>query len=177
MRPADLTPLARDVMKMPARASLVFFSLLGAYALSVLPWSGTWLLARPDFVLIALIFWAVHEPRTIAQGAAFAMGLLMDVSDSMLLGQHAFAYVIAVYGAQVLRVRILAFHLPEQSLHILSLTITASAVLLLLNLLLGADFPGFAYLVAPLVTALLWAPTNWILYSSLMRRGRQEMVP
>src|SRR5690349_21989288 len=109
MRPADLTPLARDVMKLPASATLIFFSLLGAYLLSVLPWSGTWLLSRPDFVLLVLIFWTVHEPRSIGQGMAFALGLLMDVSDSMLLGQHAFAYVVAVFGAQVLRVRILSF--------------------------------------------------------------------
>src|SRR6478735_9247095 len=126
MRPADLTPVARDVMKLPASVGLIFFSLVGAYLLEVLPWSGNWLLARPDFVLIVLIFWVVHEPRSIGQGIAFALGLLMDVSDSMLLGQHALAYVIATFGAQVIRVRILSFHLPEQTLHILGLTVTAS---------------------------------------------------
>lgn len=170
MRPADLTPVARDVMKLPASTGLVLVSLLGAYLLSVLPWSGGWLLARPDFVLIVLLFWAVHEPRAIGQGMAFALGLLMDVSDSMLLGQHALAYVAAVYGAQVLRVRILSFHLPEQTLHVLGLTVSASMVTLVLNLLLGADFPGLAYLVSPVLTALLWAPVNWLLYSSAVRR-------
>ena len=172
MRPADLTPVARDVLKLPATVGLMFFSLVGAYLLSVLPWSGRWLLARPDFVLIVLVFWTVHEPRSIGQGVAFALGLLMDVSDSMLLGQHALAYVIAVFGAQVLRVRILSFHLPEQTLHVLGLTIVASVVMLSLNLLLGADFPGFAYLVSPLVSALLWAPVTWLLFSGVARRRR-----
>jgi rod shape-determining protein MreD len=176
MRPADLTPLARDVMKLPAGAGLVMFSLLGAYALAVLPWSGVWLLSRPDFVLIVLVFWTLHQPRNVGQGMAFAMGLLMDVSDSMLLGQHAFTYVLAVYGAQVLRVRILTFYLPEQTLHVLCLTLVACAVMLLLNLLLGAEFPGLAYLVSPVLTALLWAPTNWILFSTLVRRGRQQVA-
>jgi rod shape-determining protein MreD len=173
MRPADLTPVARDVMQLPASVGLVFFSLLGAYLLAVLPWSGVWLLARPDFVLIVLIFWTVHQPRSIGQGVAFALGLLMDVSDSMLLGQHALAYVIATFGAQVLRVRILSFHLPEQTLHVLGLTIVAAAVMLVLNLLLGADFPGFAFLVSPVLTALCWAPVNWLLYSSAVRRRRE----
>ena len=170
MRPADLTPVARDVMKRPAGPGLVFFSILAAYVLSILPWSGSWLLARPDFVLIVLIFWTVHEPRAVGQGVAFALGLLMDVSDSMLLGQHALAYVVAVFGAQVLRVRILSFHWPEQTLHVLGLTIVADAVLLALNLLLGADFPGFAYLVSPVATALCWAPVTWLLYSPAVRR-------
>lgn len=173
MRPADLTPVARDVMKLPASAGVIFFSLLGAYLMAVLPWTGSWLLARPDFVLIVLMFWAVNEPRAIGQGIAFALGLLMDVSDSMLLGQHALAYVAAVFGAQVLRVRILTFHLPEQTLHILGLTVAAGMVTLVLNLLLGADFPGWAYLVSPVLTALLWAPVNWLLYSSAVRRRRE----
>ena len=174
MRPADLTPLARDVMKGPASGGLVFFSILGAFLLSVLPWSGTWLLAKPDFVLIVLMFWTVHEPRSIGQGIAFMLGLLVDVSDSMLLGQHALAYVVAVFGAQVLRVRILSFHLPEQTLHILGLTVTASLVTLALNLLLGADFPGWAYLVSPVFTAFIWGPVSGLLFSGALRRRRES---
>lgn len=177
MRPADLTPVARDVMKLPAGVGLMSFSLLAAYVIAVLPWSGSWLLARPDFVLIVLLFWAVHEPRVIGQGMAFSLGLLMDVSDSMLLGQHALAYVIAVFGAQVLRVRILSFHLPEQALHVLGITFMASAVMLILNLLLGADLPGFPYVISPALTGLLWAPVSWILYSPLVRHGRRDASP
>ena len=174
MRPADLTPVARDVMKLPASVGLMFVSLAAAYVVAVLPWSGAWLLARPDFVLLVLIFWTLNEPRSVGQGIAFAVGLLMDVSDSMLLGQHAFAYVVAVYGAQVLRVRIMSFHLPEQTLHVLGLTVTASCVMLMLNLLLGADFPGFAYFISPALTALAWAPVSWVLYSSAVRRRRED---
>lgn len=172
MRSADLTPLARDVMKLPASVGLIFFSMVGAFLLSILPWSGTWLLARPDFVVLVLIFWSVHEPRSIGQGVGFALGLLMDVSDSMLLGQHAFAYVIAIFGAQVLRVRILSFGLAEQTLHVLIITVVAGAVMLLLNILLGADFPGLAYFISPVVAALLWGPLNFILYMPVVRRRR-----
>ena len=174
MRPADLTPVARDVMRLPASGGVIFFSFLAAYALSALEWSGGWLLARPDFVLLVLLFWTIHEPRAIGQGIAFALGLLVDVSDSMLLGQHALAYVLAVYGAQVLRVRILSFGLIEQTLHVLGLFVLASVVMLLLNLLLGADFPGFAYFVSPVLTALFWGPTTGVLYSQVVRRRRRE---
>ena len=172
MRRADLTPIARDVMKGPASLGLIFFSLVGAYLLAVLPWSGALLLARPDFVLVVILFWVLHEPRAIGQGAAFALGLLMDVSDAMLLGQHALAYVVAVFIVQVFRVRILAFDLAEQTLHVLGVTLVASTVMLLLNLLLGADFPGLAYFFSPVLTALIWAPANWILQSSAVRRRR-----
>lgn len=174
VRPADLTPLARDVMKMPAGIGLVFFSFVFAYLLMLLPWSGAWLLARPDFVLLVLLFWSLHQPRSIGQGVAFFAGLLMDVSDSMLLGQHALAYVIAVFGGQVFRVRILTFHIPEQTLHVLGLTVLATGMMLTLNILLGADFPGFAYFIAPVTTAMLWGPVNWILYLPAVRRRRRD---
>jgi rod shape-determining protein MreD len=172
MRPADLTPLARDVMKLPASLGLIFFSIVAAFLLSILPWSGAWLLARPDFVLLVLLFWSLHQPRSIGQGVAFALGLLMDVSDSMLLGQHALAYVIAVFAGQILRVRILTFGFAEQTLHVLSITLTTSVVMLLLNLLLGADFPGLAYFISPVVTALLWGPVNFLLYMPAVRGRR-----
>jgi rod shape-determining protein MreD len=91
----------------------------------------------------------------------------------MLLGQHALAYVVAVYGAQVLRVRILSFHLPEQSLHVLGLAMVAACMTLLLNMLLGADFPGLAYFVSPVLTAALWGPATAILYAPAVRRRRE----
>jgi rod shape-determining protein MreD len=175
VRAADLTPVARDVAKMPATVGLIFFSLVAAFVFSAFPWTGVWLLARPDLLLIVLLFWTVHEPRSVGQGMAFAMGLLLDVSDSMLLGQHALAYVIAVFGAQVLRHRILGFRLPEQTLHILGLAIAANLAMLLLNLALGADTPSGFFLLSPLTTALMWAPVNWVLYSQAVRRRRREV--
>src|SRR4029079_5530386 len=71
MRPPDLTPLARDVLKGPASLGLLFFSLVAAYLLTVLPWSGAWLLARPDFVLVVLLFWPIRVPRFGVRLAAF----------------------------------------------------------------------------------------------------------
>jgi rod shape-determining protein MreD len=174
MRPADLTPVARDVMKLPAGPGLVFASFIAAYLFNSLPWSGWALLARPDLVLVVLVFWAIHQPGSVGQGLAFALGLAMDVGDSMLLGQHALAYVIATYGAQVLRVRVLAFPILEQTLHVLGLFIGASAVVVLLNLLLGASLPGLAAMLSPALAALAWGPLTWILYLPGLRRMRRE---
>ena len=174
MRPADLTPVARDVMKLPAGPGLIVASFVAAYLFNSLPWSGWSLLARPDLVLIVLLFWAIHQPGSVGQGVAFAMGLAMDVGDSMLLGQHALAYVVAVYGAQVLRVRVLAFPIVEQTLHVLGLAAVAAFLVLLLNLLLGAAFPGIAAALSPLLAAAAWGPLTWILYLPGLRSLRGE---
>jgi rod shape-determining protein MreD len=174
MRPADLTPVARDVMRVPAGAGLVLASFVAAYLFNSLPWAGWALAARPDLVLVVLVFWVIHQPGSVGQGLAFALGLAMDVGDSMLLGQHALAYVVATYGAQVLRVRVLSFPMLEQSLHVLGLFIGATAVMLLLNLLLGASLPGLAMALSPVFAAVAWAPLTWLLYLPVLRRMRRE---
>lgn len=172
--PADLTPVARDVMKLPAGPGLIIGSLLAAYLFNALPWSGWLLLARPDLVMIVMLFWVIHQPSSVGQGLAFFLGLAMDVNDSMLLGQHALAYVLVAYGAQVIRVRILSFPLGEQTLHVAGLALGATLMILLLNLLLGADFPGVAILLSPVIAAMLWAPITGILYLPGLRRMRRE---
>jgi rod shape-determining protein MreD len=174
VRAADLTPVARDVMKLPAGPGLILASFVAAYLFNSLPWSDWALAARPDLVLVVLVFWAIHQPGSVGQGLAFAAGLAMDVGDSMLLGQHALAYVIATYGAQELRVRVLSFPILEQSMHVLSLFIGAAAVIALLNLLLGARFPGLALALSPLLAALAWGPVTWLLYLPQLRRPRGE---
>jgi rod shape-determining protein MreD len=177
VRSADLTPVARDVLKGPAGPGLVLASFIAAYLFNSLPWEGWALSARPDLVLVVLVFWAMHQPGSVGQGLAFALGLLMDVGDSMLLGQHALAYVVAAYGAQVLRVRVLSFPLFEQSLHVLGLFLAATVVLLLLNLLLGASSPGLAMALSPVLDCLAWAPATWLLYLPALRRpGRESAV-
>lgn len=161
-------------MKLPAGPGLIFASLVGAYLFNSLPWSGWALLARPDLVLVVLVFWAIHQPGSVGQGLAFALGLAMDVGDSMLLGQHALAYVVAVYGAQALRVRVLAFPILEQTLHVLGVFAVAAAVLVLLNLLLGASLPGLAVAISPVLAAIAWGPLTWLLYLPGLRRMRRE---
>jgi rod shape-determining protein MreD len=174
MRLADLTPVARDVMRVPAGAGLILASFVAAYLFNSLPWAGWALAARPDLVLVVLVFWVIHQPGSVGQGLAFALGLAMDVGDSMLLGQHALAYVVATYGAQVLRVRVLSFPLLEQTLHVLGLFIGATAVVLLLNILLGASLPGLAMALSPVLASLAWAPLTWLLYLPGLRRMRRE---
>jgi rod shape-determining protein MreD len=74
-----------------------------------LPWSGWALALRPDFVLVAVLFWVLHQPARIGFGVAFFLGLLADFQDGAVFGQHAIAYVIGVYLLLYLRLRLLQF--------------------------------------------------------------------
>lgn len=117
----------------------------------------------PDWVALVLTFWCIREPQKVGMGAAFLLGLMMDVVDGSLIGQHALAYVILAYLANSLSRRILWFAPYKQALQVLPLLLTAQAVMLLLRLLLGARFPGAGYFSGSLVAALLWLPLTYLL--------------
>ncbi len=156
---------------------LVLVSLSIALLGNLLPWSGWALQARPDFVLLMLLYWVVHEPRNIGQTWGFALGLLMDVADSALFGQHALVYVVAIFLTQLLRIRILKLTVVEQALHVLGILLVAQLIYIGLNLSLGRDFAGFALIVAPLSGAVLWMPLDFLAkLPRFRRRGENVML-
>lgn len=172
----DLSPASRDPMRPPAPLTLVVISVILAFLLNLLPWSGWALLAHPDFVLVVLLYWAVHESRLVGQGAGFAFGLIMDVADSALLGQHAFVYVAAIFLVQLIRVRVLQLTVVEQALHVCAILFVAQAAIIALNLSMGRDFPGLAMVVAPLLGAVLWPIAHWIIARPRFRRRGSGMI-
>ncbi len=166
----DLSPASRDAMTLPAPMRLLTGSLIIALLLNLLPWSNWALLAHPDFLLLVLLYWVAHEPRTLGQGWGFSLGLVMDVANSVLLGQHALTYVAAVFLVQLLRVRILQLTAFEQALHIGAVLFFSQTIGVLLNLSLGRDFPGWGLWLAPLLGAILWPLVNWLAKLPRFRR-------
>jgi hypothetical protein len=81
----------------PVNPYFISFSLAAAFLLNLMPWGR--LLGVPDFVALVLLFWNVHQPRKVGMGIAFSLGLLMDVHNASLLGEHALAYTLLSYGA------------------------------------------------------------------------------
>ena len=117
----------------------------------------------PDWVALVLIFWSIREPRKVGMGAGFLLGLLMDVADASLLGQHALAYVLTAYAAAAISRRILWFPLGQQALHVLPLLILVQGVQFLVRAMPGVILPGLSYFIAPFVGAALWIPLTFVL--------------
>jgi rod shape-determining protein MreD len=144
-----------------ARPWFIHLSLFLALLLNFLPtsqWPGI-----PDWVALVLCIWSVREPRHAGMGWGFILGVLMDVADGAILGQHALAYVVMAYWAEALSRRILWFPLQQQALHVLPLLILVPVIQAGARLLGGADFPGWIYFLSPLVAVLLWVPVTLLL--------------
>ena len=77
---------------------------------------------RPDWVLLTLIYWSIVLPRTFSVGSAWLTGLVLDVAQGTLLGQHALALSAVVY----LTAR---FHLQLRVFPLSQMTLTAGALI------------------------------------------------
>jgi rod shape-determining protein MreD len=149
-----IMPRGSDQLLLPVNPLFLWSSLLAALALNLVPMGHhAWL---PDFMALVLVFWNVHQPRRVGIVAAFLFGLLMDVHEGALLGQHALAYSLLSYLAITMHRRVLWFGTVEQMLHVLPLFVVAQATTLVVRLVAGDSFPGWTLLLAPLGQTLLW---------------------
>jgi rod shape-determining protein MreD len=146
---------------LPVRPWFIIFSLFLALLLNLLP-TSQWI-GMPDWVAFVICFWSIREPRRVGMGWAFLLGLVMDVADAAVLGQHCFAYVLLAYAASSLSRRILWFPLAQQALQVLPLLLACQFIQLLMRTLTGAEFPGWGYMIAPLIGTLLWLPGTFLL--------------
>ncbi len=156
---------------LPANPFFIWSSLIAAMLINMLQNMG--LMGRvawtPDVLAVVLVFWTVHQPLRVSIGAAFVFGLLMDVHQGGLLGQHALAYTVLSFSAITIHRRLLWFSVPSQAAQVLPLFALAHAVELALGLLSGGTFPGFSLLLAPLAEALLWPVANLVLLAPQLR--------
>ena len=72
------------------KARVVWVTLIASWALSFLTVRQTvWL----DWMGFVLLFWTVYQPGRISLVLAFVMGILMDVQQTSILGEHALIYI------------------------------------------------------------------------------------
>jgi rod shape-determining protein MreD len=157
---------------LPANPMFIWGSLGLAFILNMVQNIGLWGRAAwtPDMMALVLLFWGVHQPRRVGIGAGFVFGLLMDVHQGSVLGQHALAYSVLNFLAFSIHRRLFWFTVPAQALQILPLLLTAHAVELAVRLLVGGTFPGFLLLLAPVIESLLW-PVATVLLLLPQRRA------
>lgn len=149
-------PKPAEVLASPASARFIALSFFAAFLLNLLPWQGAILWLRPDLVALLLLYWCTYQPRQVGMAAAWSMGLLMDVADGNLLGQHALAYVGIAYIALKFHRRILRFTPWRQALHIALLLLLGQGLMLLVRSAAGSGFVSWVYFLSGFSGALLW---------------------
>lgn len=134
----------------------VILSIIVALALTMLPLPRGIDLFRPDWVALILIFWALSVPRSYSVGIAWVVGIVLDVSQGTLLGQHALALCVVVYI-------VVKFHLLMRVFPLIQLTATVFALVALYRFLLfwingvaGITAPAIVYWGPVVAAAVVW---------------------
>src|SRR4030095_5723481 len=131
----QLSTAGPDEILRPVRPWFIVTTLIAALALNLMPLSGVALALRPDFIALVLLYWCIQEPRYVGVGIAWTVGLLMDVGDATLFGQHALAYAFLAYAAEYFRRRVLRFPLWQQAAQVAVLLALCAGLVLLVRIL------------------------------------------
>ena len=157
----QLSDAASQRILLPVQPATILASFAAALLLDFLPWKNIAL--APDFVALVLAFWCVREPRLVGLGAGWLLGLIADVGNGVLMGQHALAYSLLAFASVTLSRRILWFSLWGQAMHVTALLALAQLVAMTVRLAAGAEFPGWSVFVGPLLGAALWPLASVVL--------------
>ena len=164
--------VSRDEILLPVRPAFIIATLIAAALLNMMPWSGWALWLRPDFVALVVLYWVIEQPRRVGFTAAFSLGLLMDVAEGALLGQHSLSYCILAFAGIALNCRVRMFSLTSQVVHVIPLLLVNDLIVLGVRLLAGADFPGYRYFFGTFIAGALWPLVSVLL--KLPQRPRTD---
>jgi rod shape-determining protein MreD len=147
----------------------VIVTIILAIMLTVMPlpdWADPF---RPDWVALTLVYWAMMLPRTWSIGSAWIVGIVLDVAQGTILGQHALALCFIIF----ITVR---FHLLMRVFPMQQLTATVFAILTLYQFILfwingvaGIDVPLVDYWGPVISGTILWPFVMALLSSVGMR--------
>jgi rod shape-determining protein MreD len=167
---SSLSILARQQIHRPVSNIFILFSVLVALFLNALPWEGVGLILRPDFVALVMLYWCTHKPLRVGIGISWAVGILADVSNASLFGQHALAYTVLAFGGVVLHRRLLMFDLRQQTIQVFGIFVLTYGVYALVNWQVKG-YVVWSYFLGCLTSTLLWMPLSIMFMAMRQKRA------
>jgi len=121
---------------------------------------------RPDWVPLTLIYWSMLLPRTYSIGWAWVIGLIVDVAQGTLFGQHALALVLIIYIAVKFHLQIRVFPMLQMTATVFALIALYQFILFWINGVAGINAPAVTYW-GPVVTGTLIWPLLSVIYGNI----------
>ena len=134
----------------------IVLSILIALILALLPMPDWTIWLRPAWVLMVLIYWVINVPYRVGIGAAWAMGLLLDLLTGTLLGEHALAFTIVAYFVIRIHMRLRMYHILQQGLSILFFVFLYQFILYCVQGFIGELPRSHLYWLSSVTSMLLW---------------------
>ena len=111
---------------------------------------------RPDWITLTLIYWAMMMPRTWSVGSAWIVGIVLDVAQGTMLGQHALALSVVVFVTVKFHLLVRVFPMQQLAATVFALLALYQFLLFWINGVAGVDAPAISYWAPVLSGTLLW---------------------
>jgi rod shape-determining protein MreD len=111
---------------------------------------------RPDWVALTLIYWAMMMPRTWSVGSAWIIGMVLDVAQGTILGQHALALCFIVFVTVRFHLLMRVFPMQQLAATIFAILALYQFLLFWINGVAGVNVPAVGYWGPVLTGTLIW---------------------
>jgi len=135
---------------------IIFGTFIISLFLSQLPLPDILRWARPEWVLLFLVFWVIRAPLRVGLGYAFVLGLLLDLAQGGVLGLNALSLTLLAFLAQLLYRRMRMFPLGQQGIVIMLLVGLNQLLHYWMQGLTGTHGDSLLFLLPALFSGLFW---------------------
>jgi rod shape-determining protein MreD len=112
--------------------------------------------ARPDLLLLLIIYWSLAAPRLAGLTLAWICGLAIDLLKGMLLGQHALAFLLIAFLTHKFQLRMRIFPIWHQTLTVFMLLALYQFLLFWIDGIIGPAVTTWARWVPVASGTVLW---------------------
>jgi len=148
----------------------IWIVLLIATALVSLPLPDSITPFRPPWATLAVIYWIMMWPRMFGIGSAWIIGLILDILQGELMGQHALALSVVAYLTLRFHLQIRIFPLWQLTITVFALLGIEAFIMFWIDGVVGNPAAGFGRWTQVAAGAMLWPPVM-----AIMDRVRERM--
>lgn len=123
---------------------------------------------RPEWALLVVLYWVIALPLRVGVGVAWFLGLLVDLLQGGVIGQHSLTYVLITFMCVVLYKRLRMYRRWQQALFVFLLVSINQLVGFWLDHYTGDAEPTLMIFMPAIITALLW-PWCFIILRNIRR--------
>ena len=142
---------------------LICLTLFFGLVLSVVQLPPMLMWARPAWLVLLTIYWVVVVPHRFGVTAAWCLGILFDVLQANVLGQHALALSLVAFLSFILHLRLRVLPVWQQLITVFVLTGIYQLALRVIQGLTGDVTDKLLYWLPSISSALCWPLVLWAL--------------
>jgi len=147
----------------------VIATIIVALMLTIIPLPDWLEPFRPDWVALTLIYWAMILPRTWSVGSAWIVGLILDVAQGTLLGQHGLALCVVIFVTVRMHLLMRVFPAGQLMASVFSLLALYQFIVFWVNGVAGVPVEAIQYWAPVISGTLIWPVVKSILDGARMR--------